>query len=276
MPRRAVAAAAGPTLALALALAAGGCASGRSGPPPAGGPAEAATGAPAEAPVEAPVEGPRETTEGSREGRSETPAAAAPAESPLRQGLFRVRFRGVDGRGRIRLTLRSTAAGDFALEAVDTFGRRLWTFESIGGASLLLDHRAAEYCRLEGDVVFRTVALSDLAVSTLPRVLLGELPLPPPADEELQQTGEVEFRSADGRRWTARFDEDRLSTWTLWEDGAPLVWWKREEDGGILSHRDGAQALWKTITVETVEEPLAPLEIPDGYAAADCDGDDLP
>ncbi len=205
---------------------------------------------------------------------SSTEAPAVDVEpSDVLQGLFRVRFRGVDGRGRIRLTMRSTEGGDFSLAAVDTFGRRLWSFESIDGASLLLDHRASEYCRLEGDVVVRAVALSDLAVSTLPRVLMGGLPLPPADGGGVPEEGEVEFRSEDGRRWTARFDGGTLETWTLWKGEAPLVWWRREPDGGILSHRDGAQALWKTVTVERDPAPLGRLELPPDYAATRCDGD---
>ncbi len=190
------------------------------------------------------------------------------------QGLFRVRFRGVDGRGRVRLTLRRVG-GDFALSAVDTFGRRLWSFQSVGGASLMLDHRAGEYCRLEGDVVVRAVALSDLEVSTLPRVLLGELPLMPADGVELPQEGEIEFHSADGRRWTARFSGGVAQTWTLWRQEEPLVWWRREADGGTLSHRDGAQALWKNVAVERDAAPLERLEIPGDYVATRCDDEDL-
>ena len=66
-------------------------------------------------------------------------ASARPATDG-RQALLRVRYRGLDGRGRVRLTVR--VLGEvFQLVAADAFGRRLWTFAGDGGRSRLLDHR---------------------------------------------------------------------------------------------------------------------------------------
>lgn len=205
----------------------------------------------------------------------ESPDAPQSDERGSWQGLFRLRYSGIDGRGRVRLALRSSAGDRFQLTASDTFGRRLWSFESNDGKSLLLDHRAAEYCHLGGEIVVRAVALSELPVSTLPRVLSGDLPLAPPADVELPLDGEIEFRARDGRQWSARYRDGTLATWTLWRDGSPLVWWQRSGEGGVLSHLDGAQVLWKTVTLERSTEDLPPLEVPAGYAAGTCDGDDL-
>lgn len=203
-------------------------------------------------------------------------AAASVSSAELRQGLFRVRFRGVDGRGRIRLTLRSVSAERFQLAASDSFGRRLWSFESDGDASLFLDHRAREYCRLEGDVVVRTVALSELPVRTLPRVLFGELPYSPPQAVDLPTEGEVEYTASDGRPWSARFEDGLVVTWTLWQDGRPLAWWKRDGTGSILSHRDGAQALWRTVADERSQGDLERMAVPADYSVGRCDVNDLP
>lgn len=206
-----------------------------------------------------------------------TPAGVAAedaASGEVRQGLFRLRYRGDDGRGRVRLTLRSASRSHFVLEAVDTFGRRLWSFELAGGSSLLLDHRAREYCRLGSDVSVRAVALSELPVATLPRVLFGELPSPPAAGVALPAAGEIDFVAADGRRWSAQLEEGRPVSWTLWRQGAPLVWWLRAADGGgILSHRDGAQALWTTVAQERLAGTVAPLSVPADYSVGRCDAD---
>lgn len=201
------------------------------------------------------------------------PVSIAETSSEIRQGLFRVRYRGVDGRGRVRLTLRSAAERHFTLTAVDTFGRRLWSFEKVDDGSLLLDHRAREYCHLAGDLVFRAVALSELPVIMLPRVLFGELPSPPPPGVELPQRGEIEFLGSDGRRWSTRLDSGRVASWTLWRDGEPLVWWLREESGGILSHRDGAQARWTEVAAESYVGALEPLTLPPDYSLGRCDAD---
>jgi hypothetical protein len=202
------------------------------------------------------------------------PSAAAESEA-VRQAHFRVRYRGVDGRGRLRLTLRSTPAGAFTLQAADSFGRQVWSFQSDGAGSLLVDHRSRQYCRLGGDVVLRAVALSELPVAMLPRVLHGELPSPPPEDVVVPSAGDVDFQGGDGRRWSARSEDGRVVSWTLWQDGAPLVWWQRDGAGGILSHRDGAQALWTMVAEEVTTAALGTLQVPADYESGDCDGGDV-
>lgn len=207
-----------------------------------------------------------------------TPSPGTTAAAAVEQALFRVRYSGVDGRGRLRLTLRS-AGEDFQLSAADPFGRSLWSFAGTGDDAVLLDHREATYCRLQGEVAIEVVALSELPVRMLPRLLSGRLPVdadPPvvvPPDG-----GEVDLVDGRGRRWTARFDGGVLASWTLWRDGAPILWWQRQDEGGILSHRDGAQAIWTRTAHERVPGVLEPLEPPSSYVPVRCgegDEDDL-
>jgi hypothetical protein len=202
---------------------------------------------------------------------AEASAASAPgpgADSGGRQVLLRVRYRGLDGRGRIRLTVR--LSGDaFQLAGADAFGRPLWTLSGRGGSTLLLDHRRREACEMRGEVAVPAIALSDLPVAMLPRVLLGELPFVLPAG---RQPPEIDFTDASGRRWTARLTGDgRPERWTLWADDRPLVWWQAMEQGAVLSHLDGAQVLWTVIADEALAGPVEALEIPDGYASGNCD-----
>lgn len=202
-------------------------------------------------------------------------ASATTAEAALagRQVLLRARYRGVDGRGRLRLTLRRMVDGSFRLNAADVMGRPLWSFGSSAGESLLIDHRRHEYCLLAGDVVVRAIALSELPVSTLSRVLLGELPF---VDGGVGDSGEMDVVDGAGRRWTAkRGDDGHPVTWTLWDEDQPLVWWQKTGDGAILSHRGGAQVTWTLIADEPLKVRLPILEVPTDYQVGQCDDPDL-
>ena len=170
--------------------------------------------------------------------------AAGVSAEEIRQALFRVRYRGADGSGRVRLTVRTAGAARFALEAVDSFGRRLWGFRTEGDRSLFLDHRESAYCHLEGDVVVEVLALSECPVSTLPRVLFGDLPSRPAVGETLPADGEAEFEGVDGRSWTTRLVGGRPVSWTLWRLEEPLVWWQGDASGvPQLEHRLALQPL---------------------------------
>jgi len=190
-----------------------------------------------------------------------------------RQALLRVRYRGLDGRGRIRLTVRVSPRGDFQLAAADIFGRQLWSFSGGAGESVLLDHRRREICRFAGDVVIRAIALSELPVSMLPSVLLGELPFDASPAEP---SGELDHVDGAGRRWTATLGDDRRpERWSLWEGARPLVWWQATDEGAILSHRGGAQVTWTIVADEPLDGPMSPLEEPAGYGPGRCDEPDV-
>ena len=111
--------------------------------------------------------------------------------------------------------------------------------------------------------------------STRSRVLLGSYRCLRLTRRHRPPMAELEFRSGDGRRWTARYESGVLATWILWREERPLVWWKQEADGGVLSHRDGAQALWKRVALERDVGPLGRLQIPTDYGQTRCDGDDV-
>lgn len=166
------------------------------------------------------------------------------------------------------------------MTAADSFGRQIWSFDRESNESLFLDHRAEVVCRFQGDVVIDAIALRDLPVRLLPRVLLGDPPSMPEDSAAAQEAdrllagageGEVDFEDGDRRRWTLRFTNG-LSSWTLWDGDAPLLWWRREPKGGILSHRDGAQALWVATASETAGGGLGALMVPEEYSTGQCDG----
>jgi len=199
--------------------------------------------------------------------------ATVMAGGPGRQVLLRVRYRGVDGRGRLRLTLRRPGEERFQLHAADVLGRALWSLGSSGGETLMIDHRRREYCVFEGDVVVRAIALAELPVLILPRVLLGELPF-----AGGRETGSAELDVIDSRhrRWTATMAEDgHAVAWTLWQNDQAMIWWRKTDDGAILSHRGGAQVTWTLIADEILETVPPSLEPPVEYEPGHCDESDL-
>jgi hypothetical protein len=106
----------------------------------------------------------------------------------------------------------------------------------------------------------------------LPAILLGAIPAEPAAGAaEPIDARDVELRDAAGRRWTAVVEEGAVASWTLWEDGTALWWWRRQGRGGILSQRQGRQLRWQEVIAEPLRGELPPPSIPSGYAE-DCDG----
>ncbi|MEE8277191.1 MAG: hypothetical protein V3R89_00505 [Thermoanaerobaculia bacterium] len=186
------------------------------------------------------------------------------------QRLFRVRYDGPEGGGSMRMVLRLEVVGSFQITASDALGRALWSLEARDQGFLLLQHRQRTYCRSGGGLILPEVALSPLPVETLPSVLLGYLPMPP-AHDDGELPGEIDFLDGGGRRWTARAEFGELAAWTLWSEGRPMLWWTRQERGGILSHRQGVQFRWRQVVREPLSGGLERLRVPDGYRQESCD-----
>lgn len=190
------------------------------------------------------------------------------------QHLFRVTLSGQRGGGNGRLSLVLAAPGRYQLKTTDALGRGLWNFELGPAGWLLLDASRRLYCRGSGTPALPEVDLGVLPPEGLPALLLGFLPVPPATLDASAAT--LDWLDASGRRWTARRDGARPVAWTLWQDERPLAWWTRVEDGGILSHRNGAQARWREVAGEPVPLPVAALAPPTGYRETSCDELDLP
>lgn len=205
------------------------------------------------------------------------PASASltlPAEAWARQHLFRVSYSGSGRDGSGKLTLYLDRPGRYLLRAVDALGRTAWTLEAGEAGFLLVDRRSEVFCRGEGVLDLTELDVGPLPPDSLPAVLLGYLPVAAPADA-LAPDGTFSFRDGPGRRWSGRVRDGRLADWALELDGEAWVWWTRDGDGGILSHRRGEQFRWRL----TVSEPLAAsppaLTPPDGYREIACHATDL-
>ncbi len=210
--------------------------------------------------------------------------APAPAGGPFqwtvpgdrlgKQYLFRVAVDASRGAGSGRLVLILADRERYQLRAADTLGRALWSFASEPPGWVLMDARAERYCRGPGKPTLPDLDLGVLAPVSLPAVLLGFLPEPPEVADPAASA--LDWHDGSGRRWTVRGSEARAIAWTLWEGGRPLVWWTREGDGGILSHRSGVQVRWRQVTSEPLPGPVAALVPPAGYHETTCDELHLP
>lgn len=153
--------------------------------------------------------------------------------------------------------------------ASDLLGRAVWSLELYDLQVLLLDHSEKTYCRADTEVALPEVALDPLPVSTLPKVLLGYLPVAVGADS-VTDDARFEFTDPGRRRWTGSLEGGRPLSWALWEGEQPVLWWTRQDNGGILSHRRGVQFRWRTVVREPVGNGFERLAVPEKYAKAAC------
>ena len=180
--------------------------------------------------------------------------------------LYRVRYEGPEGAGRLRLVLRQVAADRFQLQASDTFGRAVWSLDFDGEEVLLVNHRERSACVSGSELRVPELALRSLPLPAVARVLASRTPLPTPAG-----AGESDWTDDSGQRWTARREDDLLAAWTLWQAGEPQLWWSRQPRGGVLSHRDGSQFRWR----QAAREKLLPssyqrIAAPPDYRFGEC------
>ncbi|HXU46297.1 MAG TPA: hypothetical protein VN783_12290 [Thermoanaerobaculia bacterium] len=185
------------------------------------------------------------------------------------QRLFRMSYSGPRGEGSFRLTLRLLSAERYQAQAVDPVGRALWSLDADGERGLFLDHRAHAACDLPGELRIAGAPLERIALSALPRLLLGRAPAEPASPPSIQG-GAIEFGGAPGEFWRVVEERGRPVRWTLLRAGVPAVWWRRKEAEAILSDRSGAQLRWREAVSEPLAAGLAPLETPADYARGGC------
>jgi len=190
------------------------------------------------------------------------------------QLLFRVRYSGPEGSGSLRLVLRMLEPGRFQLTTADALGRALWSLEVEGERTLVLDHRRKSYCESDQDLRLSEVTLETFPLRSLPRLLLGELPVELEIDRSDVDSQEVE--DGLGRRWLVRSDRKGITAWTLWVGDEPGLWWTRQAKGGILSHRDGSQFRWRQTVAEPITSSAPPLSPPEEFDRESCHDYDLP
>lgn len=207
-------------------------------------------------------------------GLSEAPPGA-PWELPPgafpSQRLFQGSYEGPEGGGSFRATLRLLSPERYRLDASDRLGRLLWSLGVDGSRAWWIDHARNVWCPEVSRLTLPGIGRGPVEATALPAILLGWLPAVPAGGTQPSASGALELRDGAGRRWTGTVTGGRVSSWTLWEDGEALWWWRRQGRGGILSQRQGRQLRWQEVVAEPLRGDLPPRPNPSGYAEA-CDG----
>gem|GEM_PF-6898062 len=193
--------------------------------------------------------------------------ASAGVGLPNEQHLFRAQIEGEEGQASVRLTLRTVSDGMFEIDAHDTFGRAVWGLLFDGEAGVVTDHRRRIYCRYGAEVSLPDASLRELPLTSLPRVLLAYVPVPPVGEITMLSSDRAEYRDEDGGRWRVRWSNSALAAWTYFGVGErPIVWWSRDDKGdAVLSHRDGTQLRWTETVSEVFVGEIELGSSPPGY-----------
>jgi hypothetical protein len=203
------------------------------------------------------------------------PVAAAaweiPAASIGTQRLYRVQYQNAQDKLGFRLSLYLSSPRTYRMEASDGIGRRIFSLELRDADALWLDHRERTFCRVgEIDTALR-IPLADLPLLSLPKLLLGVMPMPP-ATDTAQDAKAISYLDARGQKWSGGFGLDgNLEWWSLVQGGEPVAWWQRKDKESIFSdRRGGVQLRWIEMVVERLEGAREPLKAPPGFEEADC------
>ncbi|MGE5233515.1 MAG: hypothetical protein ACM3OB_05345 [Acidobacteriota bacterium] len=200
-------------------------------------------------------------------------ATRSPAREPIPaalQVLFRAQFASREGSGSLRLVLRQAGPQRYELRAADIAGRGLWRLVVVGDAGLLVDEGASRFCRPAGSVRLEGLRLPALPLAVVPRILLGQSPVPGSSPDARAA------EEAGGRRWTWTATGGEVESWTLWQRGEAIAWWRRDGSTAVLSTRGGAQLRWVAAVSEPLRGPLPDLEPPAGAVEGDCGAGTIP
>ncbi|MEM7353244.1 MAG: hypothetical protein AAF657_20785 [Acidobacteriota bacterium] len=193
-----------------------------------------------------------------------------PADAYPSQRLYRVKYQGPEGEAGFKLTLYLEQATRYRMLATD-LGRKLWSLEvDPEGQATWIDYRRKEFCRADAAGALRFVPLAELPVVAMPKLLLGLMPAEPAASLE-QSIDRVAFLDARGQLWNGGLAGNQVDWWSLIESGEPVIWWRREGDGGLFVDRDGQQQIrWSQIVHEPLAKPLAVTSPPAKFRPDAC------
>ncbi len=187
------------------------------------------------------------------------------------QRLYRIKYQGPEGDLGFKLVLYLESEARYRLLASD-LGRKLWSLSVDGaGEAAWIDYRQKEFCRASAASELRFVPLANLPLVSLPKLLLGRLPAEPAANLA-QDATRVTFLDATGQLWNAGLTGSELEWWSLLESDQPVVWWRREADGGsVFVDRQGQlEVRWREVVSERLEGPLGAVEIPTKFSQGSC------
>lgn len=189
------------------------------------------------------------------------------------QRLFRAGYAGPQGDASFRITLKLFAADRYLAQASDPLGRALWSLDVAGEEGVWADHRGRVFCDFAGAFPAVGRELGAFPLPALPALLLGRLPVPPAEPLADPAAAALDYRDAQGRRWTAEISRGGPAAWTLWEGGTPSLWWMQQRNGwALLSQRQRkVQLRWREVVREPLRDPAAAPAAPPDYRRIPCD-----
>lgn len=215
--------------------------------------------------------------------------AAAPAEAAIPapagggragQWLLRAEVSGEEGSASLRLLLRRFGSQRFLLTAADALGQARWEVRRDGGEAIWLDPQAKLFCRLDSRLPLQArLAMPSIAVADFPELLTGEWP---PADRVAPEPSAL---SAE-RPFTAEANvagrAGAWRSWTLWQAGEPVAWFKRADGDSLLSvRRPSVQMRWRVTAASDLPAEEAgtaswPGALPAGSREMSCPDNAIP
>lgn len=188
-----------------------------------------------------------------RSSTSEVAAASAAAVGGPGQWLFRAEVSGEDGSASLRLLLRRFDAERFTLAASDAAGQSRWEVRCEPGKAIWLDPQAKVFCRLDPHRPLKArLGVPGIALTDFPGLLTGEWPpaelvAPSPPGPTPERPFTAERNVPGGDTW---------ATWTLWQAGEPVAWFKRLEPDLLLSvRRPSVQVRWRVTAQGDLPRP---------------------
>lgn len=179
------------------------------------------------------------------------------------QWLFRAEISGEEGSASLRLLLRRFDAERFTLTAADALGQARWEVRGEPGEAIWLDPQAKLFCRLDPrQPMPARLGIPGVALIDFPGLLTGEWPpaelvAPSPTDTSAARPFTADRSGSGGALW---------GSWTLWQQGEPVAWFKRLDSDALLSvRRPSVQVRWRV----TAEGDLSrPADEPGGGSRA--------
>ena len=196
-----------------------------------------------------------------------------PDEFPS-QHLLRLRYSGPEGNGSARVVLRLLGRGKYQIRLGDRLGRPVWALATEDGRSHFADFRGRKHCRrvADGEAEFLQLEGLPFGLADLPSLLLGYLPDGlVPLSSGRRQSEERVYIDRWQREWRVGLRDGAVESWMIFAAGERVVWWLREESGGVLSHADGVQVRWRQVVRETLIGDALQIDVPPGFAELGCD-----
>ena len=184
-----------------------------------------------------------------------------------------MRVESPDGRGRFRLQLRLRNPRRYRIDATHPllFNRRLWSLDVKDDEALLVDYLQKIYCRYQSEIEIEALALGPFSFDSLPRLLLGYLPLLPAAAGVRVRGERLTYRDSRGRRWSAWLEDGLVARWTLWRRQGKVEWRTDGEWATLSAADEGLLVRWRQTVREESDDSLPSVSVPQEYSEGSCD-----